>query len=59
MNTIYFDNSASAIPCAQALGVFAETAKIYANPSSLHSAGLHARRLIEDARANAAAAFRC
>ena len=59
MNTIYFDNSASAIPCAQALGVFAETAKIYANPSSLHSAGLHARRIIENARAKAAAAFRC
>ena len=59
MNTIYFDNSASAIPCPPALGVFAETAKIYANPSSLHSAGLHTRRLIEDARAKVAAGFRC
>ena len=59
MNTIYFDNSASAVPFASALGVFAETAKIYANPSSLHSSGIAARKKLESARAQVASAFRC
>lgn len=59
MDVIYFDNSASAVPCAEALKTFAETAGIYANPSSPHSPGLASRRLIEDARRELAFAVRC
>lgn len=59
METIYFDNAASAIPDPGAVKAYAAAANIYANPSSLHSAGLAARKMIENARSQVASAFRC
>lgn len=59
METIYFDNAASAIPDPGAVKAYVAAANIYANPSSLHSMGLAARKAVEHARALVASAFRC
>ena len=59
MEIIYLDNSASAIPDPLAVRAFARAAEIYANPSSLHSPGIEARKAVENARISVASAFRC
>ncbi|MHC1695221.1 MAG: cysteine desulfurase family protein [Eubacteriales bacterium] len=45
---VYFDNAATTCPCEEATAAF--TAAPYANPSSLHSAGLEAQRSLENSR---------
>ena len=50
MKTIYLDNSATTPLCESAKKAIAEAAEIYGNPSSLHSAGQAAERLISEAR---------
>lgn len=51
MNNIYFDNSATTPLCAEAKNAMKDVIdNIYGNPSSLHSAGLAAEKVITDAR---------
>lgn len=48
---IYFDNSATTIPYAEALRTYQEVAsKIFENPSSLHNLGTKASRILEASR---------
>ena len=50
-NMIYFDNSATTIPYAEALRTYQEVAsKIFGNPSSLHNLGTKASRILEASR---------
>ncbi len=56
---LYFDAAASAPPCKQAIAAAEQAYKEYANPSSVHKAGLAAKRMLEHAREQVARAFRC
>lgn len=56
---IYFDSAATTMPSNSAV-LAAETAfKIYGNPSSVHSAGLEAKKLIDQARKSVSRALSC
>ena len=59
MPYLYFDSAATALPCKEALSAVTTAYEAYGNPSSLHAAGLQARRLVEDGRAKLARTFRC
>lgn len=54
---IYFDNSATTCLSEQAKEAMLRAMEVYANPSSLHKAGLEARKTVEQARASVAAAL--
>lgn len=51
MKEIYLDNSATTPLCAEAVEAITAAMGVYGNPSSLHSLGLSAERLVSDARA--------
>lgn len=59
MPYLYFDSAATAPPCAEALRAVSNAYEAYGNPSSLHVAGIQARRLLEEGRENLARVFRC
>ncbi len=59
MSYLYFDSAATAPPSREALAAVEKAYEAYGNPSSLHIAGLEARRLLETGRAQLAHAFRC
>ena len=46
----YFDNAATTMLCGEAVKAFEQAAQIYANPSSVHSAGLEAEKLVASSR---------
>ena len=48
--TAYFDNAATTRLCGAAADAFLKSFEIYANPSSLHSAGLEAEKLVTVSR---------
>ena len=48
--TSYFDNAATTRLCDAAAAAFYSASQIYANPSSLHSAGLEAEKLVASSR---------
>ena len=50
MKEIYLDNSATTPLCAAAIDAMTEAMAVYGNPSSLHSVGLAAERLLDRAR---------
>lgn len=50
MKEIYLDNSATTPLCAEAIDAMTEAMAVYGNPSSLHSVGLAAERLVSEAR---------
>lgn len=50
MKEIYLDNSATTPLCQEAIAAMNEAMAVYGNPSSLHSAGLAAERLVTGAR---------
>ena len=53
MREIYFDNSATTRPSEECIRAISNTlGQIYANPSSLHSAGHEAHKLLERCRAD-------
>lgn len=57
-NEIYFDNSATTSLCDAAKGAMANVIEnIYGNPSSLHSVGLAAEKVIGEARAEVMASL--
>ncbi len=60
MNTVYFDNSATTKPYDEVVEVVNEImTNSYANPSALHSAGINAERLINNARGIVARSLGC
>ncbi len=50
MDMIYFDSAATSIPSKEALAAINNTTEIFGNPSSIHSAGLNAKKIIDNAR---------
>ena len=57
-NISYLDNAATTPVCSEALEELLRASnEVFGNPSSLHSAGFAAERLIEDARRKIAAAL--
>ncbi len=56
---IYFDSAATSIPCREAISAVENAIKIYGNPSSVHCAGLAAKKIIDDARKSVATALSC
>ena len=59
MAYLYFDSAATAKTNEFAKRAAVEAMEEYGNPSSLHSAGVAARRLVENAREQVAGALRC
>lgn len=57
MKEIYLDNSATTPLCAEAEQAMIGAMKVYGNPSSLHSAGLAAQKLLDEARSRVGAAL--
>lgn len=51
MNDIYFDNSSTTALTPRVLQRVTETLNIYGNPSSVHSKGIEAERILSEARA--------
>ena len=50
MREIYLDNSATTALCDSAIKTMTEAMGTYGNPSSLHSVGLSAQKLVDEAR---------
>ena len=50
MREIYLDNSATTPLCDSAVKAMTEAMGVYGNPSSLHSVGLAAQKLVDEAR---------
>ena len=50
MDRIYFDNSATTELCSMAKEKMEQAIECYGNPSSLHTAGLEAEKLVREAR---------
>ena len=46
----YFDNAATTPLCGEALSAFEQACAVYANPSSVHSAGIEAEKLVSASR---------
>ncbi|MBR2900760.1 MAG: cysteine desulfurase [Clostridia bacterium] len=59
MSIIYFDSAATAIPLPEAVESAKNAIDIYGNPSSVHSAGLTAKKVIDDARKKVANSLFC
>ena len=59
MAYLYFDSAATARPLPEAIDAAGRAYTEYGNPSSLHGAGLAAKRLVDTARAQVAAALHC
>ena len=59
MAYLYFDSAATARPLPEAIDAAGRAYTEYGNPSSLHSAGLAAKRLVDTARTQVAAALHC
>jgi len=55
--TAYFDHAATTDVVPEAVAAFVEAARHTGNPSALHAAGRTARKIVEDARAQVAAAL--
>lgn len=59
MDMIYFDSAATTVVAKDVIEAVNENINIYGNPSSLHSAGLNAKKIVETARKQVAAALYC
>ncbi len=59
MSIIYFDSAATAIPLKEAVESAKNSIDIYGNPSSVHSAGLTAKKVIDEARKKVANSLFC
>lgn len=56
---IYFDSAATAVPSEAAISAAKEFLSVYGNPSSVHSAGVSAKKIIDLSRKRVANAFSC
>lgn len=54
---VYLDHAATTPILPEALAAFTDALRTVGNPSSIHSAGQHARMLLEDGRARVAASL--
>lgn len=59
MDIIYFDSAATTVVAKDVIEAVNENMNIYGNPSSLHSAGLNAKKIVETARKQVATALYC
>lgn len=59
MSIIYFDSASTAIPLPEAVESAKNSIDIFGNPSSVHSAGLTAKKTIDEARKKVATALFC
>ena len=59
MGIIYFDSAATSIPLDCAIEKAKEVLMVYGNPSSLHTAGITAKKIIDTARKSVANALYC
>ncbi len=58
-NIIYFDSAATTVPLDTAKAAAINAINEYGNPSSLHTAGIRAKRLIDEARKAIASSLFC
>lgn len=56
---IYFDSAATSAPLASAVNAAKAAFDVYGNPSSVHSAGLAAKKIIDSARKSVANSLYC
>ncbi len=56
---MYLDHAATTVVRAEALAAFTTASHVTGNAASMHAAGRHARRLLEDARESIAASLGC
>ena len=59
MSVIYFDSAATSIPLNNAAEAANKAISVYGNPSSIHAAGLSAKKIIDTARKSVADALYC
>ncbi len=59
MEIVYFDSAATSIPLDCAVKAASDALSVYGNPSSVHTAGLNARRILENSRKTVANALYC
>lgn len=59
MAMIYFDSAATTVVSSPVIATVNETINIFGNPSSLHSAGISAKKIIDNARKQVATALYC
>ncbi len=59
MDMLYFDSAATSVVSKPVVDAINETINIYGNPSSLHSAGLNAKKVVDNARKQVATALFC
>ncbi len=59
MAIIYFDSAATAVPLDSAIDAAKSAISVYGNPASIHSQGLAAKKIIDDARKSVANALYC
>lgn len=59
MDTVYFDSAATSVPLGCAVKAANEAIAVYGNPSSVHTAGLNARKITENSRKTVASALYC
>lgn len=59
MGIIYFDSAATAVPLQCAVDTATSAMSVYGNPSSVHSAGLAAKKIIDNARKSVANSLYC
>ena len=57
MKEIYLDNSATTPLCEESIAAMTKAMGVFGNPSSLHTAGLAAERLVSEARSEVAQAL--
>ncbi len=59
MDFLYFDSAATSVPLDCAVNAAAETMSVVGNPSSVHKAGINAKRIIDNARKSVANSLFC
>src|SRR4051812_36511184 len=57
--TVYLDHAATTPMRPEAIAAYAEAMSVVGNPSSIHSQGQHAKRMLEEARETVAATLGC
>lgn len=59
MTEIYFDSAATAIPSEAAVNAAKDALAVFGNPSSVHSEGMRAKKLVDNARRSVSNALGC
>ncbi len=59
MSVIYFDSAATAVLLEESIEAAKSAMSVYGNPSSIHSAGLSAKKIIDSARKSVANSLYC